>query len=386
MESRTLVFVLFALTSQLSLAQPRLSDQAQISLLTVAPGTMLYSLFGHSALRVYDPVLNLDRCYNYGTFNFDEPNFLLNFCRGRLYYYLDTEPYRYLEYAYLQEGRPFQEQILNLNAQQRQFLFELLEENAREENRYYLYDFFYDNCATRIRDVVEKALFYQITFDTAFLPLGKTMRELLHPYLANRLWTRFGIDLALGQPADRVALARDFMFLPDYMRDMFARARLADTLPLVAEERHQLQWLLPSEANEALGFFRNPMWVMCLIAAVGVATMFSRRAEQVFDVVFWFVLGLAGLILSLLWFATDHASTKNNWNLLWALPTHLLFFWRIKRTELTETYFTAVGALALLTLILWGFLPQNLPEAALPIVVLVVVKGLARRYFRETNS
>lgn len=364
-------------------AQTQLSDQARISLLTAAPGNMLYSLFGHSALRVYDPVLRLDRCYNFGTFDFEDPNFLLNFCRGRLRYYLDTEPYRYFEYGNLLEERVIQEQVLNLNARQRQFLFDLLEVNALEENKYYLYDFFYDNCATRIRDVVEKAYLYEVSFDTTFLPLGATMRDLLQPYLTNHPWTRFGINLALGQPADRVALGRDYMFLPDHMRDMFARARVADTLPLVIEKRQIPEWSLPPKPASRYGFFGNPLWVMCLVAAVGFASMFSRRAEQVFDVVFWFVLGLAGLILFLLWFATDHTTTKNNWNLLWALPTHLLFFWRTKRTELTETYFTVVGAIALVTLVMWGVIPQDLPETALPIVVLVVVKGLMRRYRRE---
>ncbi len=383
MKNCFLALVLLLATIVPSPAQTQLSDQARISLMTAAPGTMLYNLFGHSALRVYDPVLRLDRCYNFGTFDFEDPNFLLNFCRGRLRYYLDTEPYRYFEYGNLLEERVMQEQVLNLNAQQRQMLFDLLEVNALEENKYYLYDFFYDNCATRIRDVVEKVYLYQISFDTTFLPLGATMRDLLHPYLTNYPWTRFGIDLALGQPADRVALGRDYMFLPDHMRDMFARARVADTLPLVIEERQIPEWSLPPKPAPQYGFFGNPLWVMCLVAAVGFASMFSRRAERVFDVVFWFVLGLAGLILFLLWFATDHTTTKNNWNLLWALPTHLLFFWRTKRTELTETYFTVVGAIALVTLVIWGFIPQDLPETALPIVVLVVVKGLMRRYRRE---
>jgi len=363
-------------------AQVELSDQATISLMTVAPGAMLYSLFGHSALRVRDPVLRFDRCYNYGTFDFEDPNFLLNFCRGRLRYYLDVEPYRYFEYGNLQEGRVMKEQVLHLTPAQRQLLFDLLEENAREENKYYLYDFFYDNCATRIRDVVEKALFYQITFDTTMLPLGSTMRQLLHPYLEHHPWTRFGIDLALGQPADRVALGRDFMFLPDHMHDLFARATVADSVPLVAEERLFPNWSVPSPSG-ASGFWGNPLWVMCLVAALGIASMFSRRAEVAFDLVFWFVLGVAGLILFLLWFATDHTTTKYNWNLLWALPTHLLFFWRTKRTELTETYFTVVGAIALVALVIWGFIPQNLPETALPLVVLIVLKGLLRRYRRD---
>ncbi len=383
MKSRLLALALSA-TALPSLAQTELSEQATISLMTVAPGNMLYSLFGHSALRVHDPIRQLDRCYNYGTFDFEDPNFLLNFCRGRLRYYLDTEPYRYFEYANWLEQRPMKEQVLHLSPQQRQLLFELLEDNALEENRYYLYDFFYDNCATRIRDVVEKALFYRITFDTTFLPLGTTMRRLLYPYLEGHPWTRFGIDLVLGQPADRIASGRDFMFLPDYLHDAFARATVDDSVALVVEERYPIgPYAALQRTDAAGGSWSHPLWVMCLVAAIGLASLFSRRAEIAFDVLFWFALGLAGLILFLLWFATDHGATKYNWNLLWAMPTHLLFFWRTKRTELTETYFTVVGAIALVTLILWGVIPQDLPETALPVVVLAAVKGLMRRYRRE---
>lgn len=380
-----LLALLLLLASPTLSAQQTLSENARISLMTVAPGDMLYSTFGHSALRVYDPALRLDRCYNYGTFNFDEPNFLLKFCQGRLRYYLDVEPYQSFEYYNLADRRPMREQLLNLTPEKRRRLFDLLQENAREENKYYMYEFFYDNCATRIRDIVKEAFFHQIAFDSSALPLGTSMRHLLRPYLAEMPWTQFGIDLAIGQPSDRVALAEDFMFLPDYMHDLFASARINDSTMLVASEGSIPPTPLPARPVYQPGFFGNPLWVMCLVAALGLLTMFSRRAERIFDVVFWLVLGLAGLVLFLLWAATDHTSTKMNWNILWALPTHLFFFWRNKRTEWTENYFMGAGALALLVLLFWGFIPQDLPEAALPIVILVVLKAFFHRFRREKD-
>jgi hypothetical protein len=379
------LFTLLLLASGSLSAQQTLSENARISLMTVAPGDMLYSTFGHSALRVYDPALRLDRCYNYGTFNFDEPNFLLKFCQGRLRYYLDVEPYQSFEYYNLADRRPMREQLLNLTPEKRQRLFDLLQENAREENKYYMYEFFYDNCATRIRYIVKEAFFHQISFDSSALPLGTSMRHLLRPYLAEMPWTQFGIDLAIGQPSDRVALAEDFMFLPDYMHDLFASARINDSTMLVASEGNIPPTPLPTRPVYQPGFFGNPLWVMCLVVALGLLTMFSRRAERIFDVVFWLVLGLAGLVLFLLWVATDHTSTKMNWNILWALPTHLFFFRRNKRTEWTENYFMGAGALALLVLLFWGFIPQDLPEAALPIVILVVLKAFFHRFRREKD-
>ncbi|MBK9335080.1 MAG: DUF4105 domain-containing protein [Lewinellaceae bacterium] len=386
MNLRTLLALTFLLGGSALSAQQQLSENARLSLMTVAPGDMLYSTFGHSALRVYDPALRLDRCYNYGTFNFDEPNFLLKFCQGRLRYYLNVEPYRAFEYGNLHDRRPMREQLLNLTPEKRQRLFELLEENAREENKYYMYDFFYDNCATRIRDIVKEAFFHQINFDSSGLAMGTTMRHLLRPYLANMPWTQFGIDLALGQPADRVALAEDFMFLPDYVHDLFGAANINDSMRLVASESNIPFLPLPARQIYKPGFFGNPLWVMCLVAVIGLLCMANPRAERIFDTVFWFVLGFAGLVLFLLWAATDHSTTKFNWNILWAMPTHLLFFWRNKRTEWTENYFMVSGSMALLVLIFWGFLPQDLPEAALPIVILIVLKAFFHRYRRDSTS
>lgn len=158
---RSLVCVLLCAISlsPASVAQ-NLSDSSRISLMTVAPGDFLYSTFGHSALRVFDPVNNIDRCYNYGTFDFDQPNFYLNFCRGKLLYSLDVEPGRHFVRGNLQDNRPMQEQVFDLGAAQRQRLFNLLETNALPENRSYKYDFFYDNCATRIRDIVQETFFH----------------------------------------------------------------------------------------------------------------------------------------------------------------------------------------------------------------------------------
>ncbi len=360
-------------------AQPALSDSSTISLMTVAPGEEVYSLFGHSALRVRDPLQRLDRCYNYGTFDFDQPNFLLKFCRGKLLYLLDTEPYRSFEYGNIADRRAMREQLLSLNRTERQALFNALETNALPENRSYKYDFFYDNCATRIRDIAGAALEYRVFYDSSALTRPQTMRQLLRPYLARHPWTEFGIDLVLGHSADRVANAEDFMFLPDYVHDMFGKASLDGTVPLVKSERKVPEYSFEQQPFQS-GFFSRPLWVMCVVALIGLLCMANPRNERIFDFVFWPTLGLAGLIMALLWFATDHSATKMNLNMMWALPTHLLFFWRRSRTEVTEMYFVGAAILAALALLFWTFMPQEMPVAAIPLAVLVVVKGMWRQW------
>lgn len=370
-------FAAFAQTPAFSL-----SDSAFISLITVAPGEELYSTFGHSALRVNDPARGFDRCYNYGTFDFDQPNFYLNFCRGKLLYYLNVERHRDFEYGNLMDRRTMQEQVLNFDPAQKQRLFELLHENTLPENRSYKYDFFYDNCATRIRDIVEKALLYQVFFDSTSLKKGTTMRQLLRPYLADKPWTQFGIDLLLGQAADRVAQPKDFMFLPDHMHDIFGATKLSEGQPLVRSETK-----IPPQGFSGSGFqpglLDHPLLITSILALIGLLCLANPRTERFFDPIFWFFLGFLGLIMFLLWVATDHSATKTNWNILWALPTHLLFFWRRSKSELVENYFTGASILAALALVFWAFIPQEMPIAAIPIAVLVAVQGAWRRYWRK---
>lgn len=359
-----------------------LSDSATISLMTVAPGEFVYSTFGHSAIRVKDPVTRFDRCYNYGTFDFEQPNFLLNFCRGKLLYNLDVESYRSFEYGNLHDRRPMQEQVFNMNLVQKQRIFDLLQENYKEENRYYKYDFFYDNCATRIRDVVQNTFFYQLQLDSTVKANGVTMRQLLQPYLDEKPWLDFGTDLLLGLPADHRASISEYMFLPDYMHHVFANAKTGEGKSLIKSERN-----IPEPPVKKEPFMPSPLdrpfWVMCFVALIGLLSMANPRTEHIFDTIFWFVLGVAGLVIALLWFATDHSATKTNLNILWAWPTHLLFFWRTRRKGITEHYFTVAALMAALVLIFWKWMPQELPTPALPIVALIVVKGLWRRYWRK---
>ena len=203
------------------------------------------------------------------------------------------------------------------------------------------------------------------------------MRQLLRPYLAEQPWTRFGIDLVLGVPADRVADVEQKMFLPNGLHDAFAKAILPDGTPLVARENRIPAGaeLLESATSGSPG---QPFWVMCALAVVGILSMFNARANRIFDTIFWFVLGIAGVIIGFLWFLTDHGATKTNLNLFWAWPTHLFFCFRRNRTIAVELYFKVAGIVAALLLFCWTFLPQELPIAALPLLILILIKGLKK--------
>ena len=207
------------------------------------------------------------------------------------------------------------------------------------------------------------------------------MRQLLQPYIAPKPWLPFGINLILGQAADRRAFAADDMFLPDYVHRMFGSTKLNDSTLLVKSERRipETAGLNPDSPAPA-PLYEQPFLLMCFVAGIGFLCLFFPKAERIFDGFFWFTLGMAGLIIFLLWFATDHSATKLNWNILWALPTHLAFFWQKRGVKTwVEKYFLVAGILAALAVLLWAFIPQEMPMAALPFAVLVAVKGLGRK-------
>ena len=198
------------------------SDSTRVSLLTCSPGNALYSTFGHSAVRVYDPLSGMDAVFNWGIFDFDTPNFYWKFMRGKLLYRMGGQRFIdfYAEYQYLQRSVVETPVLLPLDAKRK--LLRTIETNYLPENQKYKYDFFFDNCATRIRDVVERAL--PITYADTNRTI-KPLRRLLDEYLVEMPWSDFGIDLILGLPADQMGTFRYEMFLPDYLGKNLKHAR-----------------------------------------------------------------------------------------------------------------------------------------------------------------
>ncbi len=351
-----------------------LSEQAEITLLTSSPGEELYSIFGHSALRVVDPEKNIDLAYNYGTFDFDTPNFYLKFGRGQLMYKLSVGSYRNYEYIYRREGRAVYEQVLDLNQQEKQRVYDFLTENALPENRYYRYDFFYDNCATRIRDLIDDLLVVE-WFEYPYEEKPRTFRELLAPFLEHTPWNKFGTDIALGMPSDITASAYEYMFLPDEMYIGFASARMADGSPLVSEYRTLVEESLVRQKPDLF----NPLLVCWLVFIAGLLSFLKPTAEKVFDMVFFSILCVNGIIIMFLWFASEHTATNNNMNLLWSLPTHIYFFFNFHFRQInrfSRWYFKIIMLLMLFFVVFWPWMPQGLNPAFFPVILLVLIKSV----------
>jgi hypothetical protein len=357
------------------------AQQYRVSLLTCDPGEEIYSSFGHSAIRVLDQETGRDRVYNYGTFDFGAPNFVLNFAGGRLDYFLSVSTFdRFIaEYNYFH--RSVREQELDLNQEQKLALIAFLETNYLPENRNYRYDFFFDNCATRIRDVMEQILGDQLVWhDEEQEAVDKSFRQLIDEKVFYMPWSDLGIDLALGSRLDRDATPREEQFLPEYMEEAFARAMIegdGPTRPLVKNERVILDF---QPANESLGVI-NPYLLFWILAIVFTAITFigfrKKKLYIGFDLVFFGILGIIGLVMTALWLGSDIPSTKWNWNILWAFPGHLILIPGLLSKTLKpwlRPYLLFVLILADAAVVFWILGWQSFHPSLIPLLLVIILR------------
>jgi hypothetical protein len=202
-------------------------DNTEAYLITCSPGTESYSMYGHSAIRLHDTVSGLDAVYNWGVFDFSTPNFTYKFARGRLDYMLGVYSYKSFLQEYLYENRSVISQKINLSPDQLIKLLSLLDDNMKKENRFYRYDFFMDNCATRIRDILENVVGTDLVYPQEELDKTVTYRMRLDEYQKGKFsWLDVGIDFLLGSPADKPCGFRESMFLPDYLQSNLSEAKV----------------------------------------------------------------------------------------------------------------------------------------------------------------
>jgi hypothetical protein len=354
------------------------SCNLRISLLTCAPGEELYSTFGHTAVRVQDVAKGTDYVFNYGTFEFG-PDFYTKFIRGKLLYFLSVEDFNDFLFEYKLQSRSIQEQVLQLSCDENQKLYVALQSNAQEQNRYYRYDFLFDNCTTRAGDIVAKNTNSPVVFKDILPKNTPSFRNLIHEYLnaGHEYWSKLGIDILLGAKLDRKVSNREAMFLPDYLLKGFDSATV-NNHPLVTPP----QTILPMPSPLKDKSFLTPAVVFSLLLVIILAISFiksnwARATISIFDFLFFFILGLAGILLLFMWFGTDHKVCQNNYNLLWALPTNVVmaFFVHSKRIWVKK-YFRIILWLTVVLVLIWVFLPQQMNNALIPIVVLIIYRGL----------
>ena len=372
-------FVLFMVSLPYS-GWGNVSDSVRVSLLTCAPGSEIYSLFGHTALRYENPAKGEDWVFNYGLFSFDTPNFVCRFVKGETDYQLGVIPYRYFEGEYAMRGSSVYQQELNLTDKEKENVIRLLRENYLPANRVYRYNYFYDNCTTRARDKVEQGIEGKVVY-----PESEKMcsfRSVVREYTAGHEWSAFGIDLCLGSEADEPIDERKQMFSPFYMLE-YARGAMihrADTIvPFVKEEK-----LLLDFSSKDEGVFEKDedislpspwacaliWWVLTfVVTALGIK---NGKVYWLWDILLFGAQGLAGCIIAFLFFFSIHPTVGSNWLLMIFNPLPLLYmpFMIYKAIKGKTDVFHVINTMVLLLfIILMPIVQQKFNVTVLPLAL-----------------
>lgn len=358
-----------------------LSNQAEISILTIGPGEQLYDSFGHSAFRVKDPTLNIDVVYNYGTYDFNTPNFYLKFAQGKLLYQLAYNNYKPFYNYYSRQDRWIKEQVLLLTESEKQAMFDYLQNNALPENKDYLYDFLFDNCATKIRDVLVEVLGDDLAYSDAYIIQDYTFRQLIQKNVYWNSWGSLGMDVAIGAVVDRYATVWQYQFLPQYVLEAAETASISknnSSEPLVKNTNQIYNQTHPKNKGS---FFFSPLFIFGILGLIILYITYkdfkNNTRSRFLDGTIYFITGCIGIILLFLWIGTEHSTTANNYNLLWAFPISLFFL----KSSVKKVPGSGLRKFVILQLVLFALLGihwitgvQVFALALLPLFIALVIR------------
>lgn len=385
MKKLLLLFFLFQFLFALYLCGQEISVP-EVYLLTCGPGTETYSVYGHSALRIVDPQKGSDLVYNWGVFDFSTPNFAWKFAKGRLDYMLDTESYDYFLKTYFLEERWVISQKFNLNQSEIRRLSALIAENLKPENIRYRYDFLYDNCSTRIRDLIERAvgdsLLYPQPENIKEMP---TFRDLTGEFQKGYPWYQFGVDLLMGSPVDKKAGLRDRMFLPLYLQSGLSLLTLRRhdkmipllTNPVIVEEF--------SSPVRKVNFFSSPIFIFTVALVVLIiltGRLRTRKFNDTLDIFIFSIFSLLALMMIFFNFFTDHIQLRWNLNIIWLSPFIIICLFGLILKKDWRGWFGLVFTLALGYFIVGIILPQKIDNSFVPLAGILIVRSSIRAGFK----
>ena len=387
MRKSLFLFLIAVFFSISGFSQP-LSPSAKVSLLICAPGDEIYSFFGHAAIRVSDPMYGRDTVFNYGAFDFMAPHFYWRFAMGETDYQIGACRMDTFMREYHEDQRKVIEYELMLTPAERESLYEALVENYKPENRIYRYSHFVDNCATRVRDQLEKAVGGKIKYDTSG-DQRMSFRNLIDLYLQDNSWSGLGIKLALGIPTDHITTFSQKMFLPDYLGNDMAKAvvvRDGVASPLTAPA----VVVFDAPAVRHTFSVTSPAVVVLLFFFFVVAmTILERKRQRRFfwlDISVFLAFGVAGMILYFTTFISVMPSTKWNLNLIWACPLLSLLgiLWMFPSFRPKVNWYIQLTSVVLvLFLVSMYFLPQTFHWLVVPLCLILLMRTGTVKKFRN---
>jgi hypothetical protein len=374
-----LSFIVFLFTLLSVSAQNfQLTPKSKISVLTIGPGESLNDAFGHSAFRIEDRSRGIDVVYGYGEYDFDAPNFYLKFAQGKLNYLISKNKFSDFYSHYMRYNRTIKEQVLNLSSEEKQRLFGYLETNYKPENRKYLYDFFFDNCATRIRDVVQTTTNNNITYASPKTFKPTTFRDLIHQHVGLNSWGSFGIDIALGSVIDKKATAYEHMFLPKYIHAFFDSAKINSSKKLVSSSSTIFQ---NKKTVSSSNLLFSPLMILGLLSLTILFITYKDYKKNTrnkwLDIILFGTTGIIGVVLLLLWFATDHSATAQNYNVLWAVPLNIIVIGQLFKKTVRNWFKSYLKFLIIMLCLLtlhWTIGVQIFTVGIVPLIIALIIR------------
>jgi membrane-associated HD superfamily phosphohydrolase len=383
MIKKTRIFILLSFLSIIqNNAQANLSVYSEISIVTAGPGEKLYEKFGHAEIRIKDPVLNLDLIYNYGVFDFNQPNFLLNFADGKMYYVLARYDFKYFLASYKKDKRWVKQQVLDLTTAEKQYFFLYLESNALTKNATYLYDPFFNNCASKLRDITTKILNENVVLSSKNIQNKKTLRKLMNKEIVWNTWGNFGINLITGTILDIERNQLEYTYLPDYLFKTIKNAKIKRENKFVSLVKKEEVLLNFKEISNTTSIF-NPLLLftvlLFLVIFITYKDIKNQQRTKWLDFIIFFITGIVGLILSYFWFFSSHKTAPNNYNILWAFFPNLIVAFMITKAlakKWLSKYLMVLFACLLLVPVLWTLGLQVFPITAIPLLLLLLIRYL----------
>ncbi len=367
-------------------------DSLCISLLTCSPGDIAYTMYGHSAIRVHNLTTNKDVVFNYGMFNFDEDNFVYKFVKGETDYILGAEPADYFFGRYREKGMGIEEQILNFTQDEYWQLYDILWVNIQPRNRTYRYNWLYDNCTTRARDAIERAVNGRIVYGYTLLDNDSdtatpSARQMLHGFASADRWVEFGQNLLLGYEIDQPLTYRQTMFLPSMFQQyassaVIERTQISDStanatyvVPLISAAHEVLK---PETSNIHAPIDPPFTCFLLLFVAITLLSIFEIRRNKTFkwvDVIMCVPVGLAGLLISFLYFCSEHAGVSTNMLVILFNPLPLIWIPFVVRRHVTFISYVILAEFILFFLAIFT-VRQHVDFAIWPLVSTLLVRVL----------
>lgn len=352
------------------------SEHAEVSVLICSPSNEVYSRFGHAAIRICDTANRIDEVFDYGVFLItDYVDFAKNFMTGKTYYWVESQSFIITKWVYRYQGRGIREYKLLLTKEEKERVISYLLRNVDLKNREYLYNFFDDNCATRLRDLFEKTI-PELQWNGVTKRVS--WRDLVTRYVDENTWLGYGIQVAIGAPADKEVSESQLMFLPDYLGQKIATATVGERR--LSKETIEV---LPVRTMVASSKYDNPMLFLWIIALVfmlqTIRELVTKKRCYWCDILFFVIVGIVGCVISFISFFSIHSLVFPNYNVLWLCPLHLVFalLWIIPvmRGKLSW-YFVCSALLSILYVLVSLLAGQAIARPTYPVLLIFIMRAV----------